>query len=118
MLIVFNAQQFSLLRQRRLEDRLIALLTDSEPEAAAVLAEPEGRAELHRQCERARGYGLENDHDLARYVIAAWLMGTDFDERIPAMADVLGSVDLHGSEKAQAIEQICTAIFQALAREP
>jgi hypothetical protein len=96
------------LRRLRISPEQIALLAAStergfEQRAAAFLREhfDDVRAlEPHAldtfvrtQLTRARLYRLETEHELVTYLVAAWMLGSDFDERLPpARASLRSSV--------------------------
>ena len=75
----------------------------------------EGRQTLRQQYERARGYGLETERDLGRYIVTAWTMGIDFDRRFPAMSQILNDPALTPTEKADGVERTALTLFALLA---
>lgn len=115
MAIAFNQHQMGRLTDRCFEQRLIQLLCRSDPAAGRAFQAPDGLAELRRQCAKARRCGMQAELDIARYVITAWLLGPDFDERFPAMAEILGSDRISASQKAEAIERVSVAVLTELA---
>lgn len=115
--MLISLSQLDALASSRFLDQLKAVICQSDPTAAAAFEAPEGQAELRRQCERARSYGLLSELDLARFVICAWLLGRDFDTRFSAMSEVLRSTDLFPSEKGEAIEAFCVVLFKTLAAD-
>jgi len=115
MAIAFNQHQMGRLSDRRFEQRLIQLLCRADPAAGRAFQAPDGLAELRRQCAKARRFGMQAELDIARYVITAWLLGPDFDERFPAMAEILGSDRISASQKAEAIERVSVAVLTELA---
>ena len=102
-----DADQVAELAERRFEKRLIELLIAGDPAAGAALSRPEGLPELRAQIARARSHRVLGELDIARYVITAWTLGADFDERFPAMAEILQTNRLTPTQKADALERVC-----------
>lgn len=111
-----QGDQLDKLAQRHFEARLTRLLLDTATGARGQLDTPAGQFALRGQIRRARGYGLTSELDIARYVVTAWCLGTDFDQRFPAMAQILGS-SLTPAHKAEGIERVCITVLSALARD-
>ncbi|GLR82322.1 hypothetical protein HUE56_09455 [Azospirillum oryzae] len=95
--------------------KMIRILTQSDPKAGPVLDAAEGQQTLRQQYERARGYGLETERDLGRYIVTAWTMGIDFDRRFPAMSQILNDPALTPTDKADAVERTALTLFALLA---
>ncbi len=98
--------------------KMIRILTQSDPKAGAVHDTAEGQQTLRQQYERARGYGLETERDLGRYIVTAWTMGIDFDRRFPAMSQILNDPALTPTEKADGVERTALTLFALLAEGP
>lgn len=114
MTLTFRAPQLAELSRVQFEGRLIDAIAELDPDAGRELRSPEGRRVFREQCDTARQYGLDTEFDVARYVVTAWLLGTDFDTRLPAMQQVLVSDRLRPAQKADAIEKIAIAVLQEL----
>ena len=112
--LAFSAEQMEALAMGAFLSRVVTLLVDADPSARDVLSDPDGHRILYRQYQRALSYGLTSELDLGRYIITAWLLGTDFDTRFPAMSQILNSPELTSGEKAQAIEDISITLFDVL----
>ena len=69
---------------------------------------------MKHQCRKAAGYGLTAELEIARYVIAAWLLGADFDTRFEAIAQILATDRMSPAGKAEAIERISLAVLGSL----
>ena len=115
MSLSFQSAQFDELARRRFESRLTRLIIEASPSAEGQIDTREGQQVLREQCQRAARYGLSAEIDVARYVVTAWLLGADFDERFPAMAEILNSPRLQPAQMADAIERVCTAVLAELA---
>lgn len=114
MPLALTPQQMNRAADRRFERRLADTLAQGDPQAAAELESPEGQALLRAQIKRAGAHGMKAELDVARYVITAWLMGPDFDEQMPAMAEILRAPSLTPSQKAEAIERVASTVLQQL----
>jgi hypothetical protein len=109
-----HADQVVLFGESASIDKVTTLLIESDPKASKVLASPEGKKILRQQFEKAQGYGLTSELDIGRYLITAWLMGLDFDTRLPAMQEILSAPNGTSEQKADAIEKVSVALFKTL----
>ena len=114
MAITFSQSQVWQLADQHFERRLAGVLANTDPQAAEAFATPDGMNELRLQCSQARTYGLESELDIAKYVISAWLLGQDFDERFQAIQECLSTDRLLPSQKAEAIERITMSVLAEL----
>lgn len=98
------------------EDRLYDFLCEEFPEAKD---EPpaELRAEIHRQVEKAKGYGLDTEQDVATYLTSAWMLGKEFDAEFPAAKDILTSPMRDSAMKAEDLAKLTERLFLALEEE-
>ncbi len=113
-MIHITGEQLNAAAAARFERQLIEAIADGRDDVRRTLSAPQGRAELRAQQRRAAGYGLRSELDVARYVITAWLLGPDFDERFPAMREVLSAPQLAAADKADAIERIAATVLAEL----
>ena len=82
-MIEMSPQQMSAFGDRSLDEfipRLVGVLAQSFP-AMYHVPEPEMHAFVKGQIQQAQKYGFETEQDFAIYVIAAWLLGPDFDTK-------------------------------------
>ena len=102
-----------------IENRLVATIREHHPEAAA-LDDEALRAGVRQQLDRAGAYGLDSERGAASYVYAAWLLGPSFDERIPAIGQILREPAMPPARKADALLDFCRCAFHAIdrARQP
>lgn len=114
MNITITNWQLSNLSSTRFENRLVDILSRGAPAAATYFATQQGIQALQEQCAKARSYGLKSELEIGRYVISAWLLGSDFDERFPSINEYLRTTRLTPSQKAEAIERIATAVLSEL----
>ena len=100
------------------EMRLVGLIRECYPQQCAALDDGQLRAAIAPQIARAKGYGLTDERSVATFVNAAWLLGDRFDERIPAMAQVLRAPDLNAKTKAKAVDDFQRVVFHSLRETP
>jgi hypothetical protein len=113
--ISLNTRQLEAASSARFERELIATIAGGREEVRRTLASPEGLAQLREQHKRANAYGLTSELEVARYVITAWLLGADFNERFPAMKEVLETQALSPAQKGDALERIASTLLGELA---
>lgn len=109
--------QFASAAASRFERKLIDLLADGREDVLRSLCSDDGLVQIRSQVNHARNYGLTAEAHLASYVVTAWLFGPDFDERIPAMNEVLTSASLTPAAKVGEIEAIAEKLLAILAEE-
>jgi hypothetical protein len=49
-----------------------------------------------------------------RFIVTAWLLGLDFDTRLPAMREILAEPRLSSTQKMDAIEALTTTVLNGL----
>ncbi|WP_394787797.1 hypothetical protein [Rhodoferax sp.] len=96
------------------EQRMVKLIGDTIAGARESVNSMAGRAFLQEQTARASRHGLLVELDVARFVITAWLLGSDFDSRIPAFVEILGDPTLLPSQKSKAIELVAANLLTEL----
>jgi predicted MarR family transcription regulator len=94
--------------------RLIAIIRRNHPDQAARMDFPTLVGAFRRQAAKASHYGLTDEHSAATYVYTAWLMGEEFDTRIPAVAQILADRRMKAAEKAQALGNFARLVFRTL----
>ncbi|MEP6502349.1 MAG: hypothetical protein ABJD97_03395, partial [Betaproteobacteria bacterium] len=92
----------------------VALIRKHHPERSAGIADDALGAEIQRQLQRALGYGLADERSAATYVHSAWLLGLEFDQRIPGLRQILVDPDLPGTRKADALNDFSRTVFTTL----
>ena len=100
--------------QHSFESRMSALIRQNHPRQAAALDDETLANEIRRQLGRATHYEMTDELSAATYIYAAWLMGPEFDQRIPSVAQILGSPDLSALAKANALDNFIVTVFHAL----
>ncbi|MFL6628724.1 MAG: hypothetical protein ACJ8IK_11125 [Burkholderiaceae bacterium] len=93
---------------------MVAIIRRHHPEQAARLDFSALVAAIHRQTARARHHGLADERSVATYVYTAWLMGEEFDRRIPAVAQLLADRTMSAADKSQALTNFSKLVFRAL----
>ena len=112
--MIIRESQLGQLATERLLDRIVDILCATHPDARPQLISEPGRRVLREQYGKANGYGLSSELDAARYVITAWLLGTDFDTRFPAMQEILRDASLSPERKADSIEGFSVTLLETL----
>ena len=108
MLVIRQEQLDAMRAQRaaRFEDRMVTHLRQVWPERWDALGETGARALIRAGIERARGYGMTAEHDVARYIDLMCAVRDDFDTdpRIPPwVAQLLTAPGLSGARKMDAL---------------
>jgi hypothetical protein len=111
---LISQAQWDQMGQDSFDARMIAILRRHHPEQAASVPFADLVAMIHRQLAHARGYGLHDERSAATYVHAAWLLGEEFDRRIPAIAQILRERRMTCLEKSAAIGHFCLLVFRTL----
>jgi hypothetical protein len=96
------------------EQRLIGVIRNFHPGRAAALDDAQLGAEINRQLRRATAYGLADERSAATYVHAAWLLGPEFDQRIPGIRQILVDPQIPAAGKAAALNDFSHLVFAAL----
>ena len=94
--------------------RLLAIIRRNHPEQARTMDLAATVGAFHRQAAKALHYGLTDEHSAATYVYTAWLMGEEFDTRIPAVAQILSDRRMKATEKARALGNFSRLVFRTL----
>ncbi len=118
-MLILSEQQLAALNaesEKLYLDRLLALLGECFPDAAEVPA-AELRQAVGEEIEKARGYGLLHEDEIAVYVVTAWQLGRDFDRFFPAATLVLESEDYSGPEKRDWLQEWTLVMFKELQGE-
>jgi hypothetical protein len=112
--MIIRKSQSDQLATERLLDRIVDILCATYLDARPRLTSGPGRRVLREQYGKANGYGLSSELDVARYIITAWLLGTDFDTRFPAMQETLRDASLSPERKAESIEEFSVTLLETL----
>jgi hypothetical protein len=109
-----SSEQWNRMGRDSFDARLIALIRRNHPEQAAKKDFGSLIGAFHRQMAKARQYGLNDEFSVATYVYTAWLMGEQFDTRIPAVAQILGDKKMLAPDKARALGNFSKLVFRTL----
>ena len=109
-----SSEQYAQLGRDSFDARLIAIIRRNHPEQAAKTDFATLVGAFHRQAAKAQRYGLNDEHSAATYVYTAWLMGEEFDTRIPAVAQILADKRMKAAEKAKALGNFSRLVFRTL----
>ena len=113
-MLQLRQDQFDSLAASWFERRLVKVIDDNLPGKHPDVSADAGNAFLREQMVQARRYGLVAELDVARFVITAWLLGANFDTRLPAFAEILNDPQLTPSQKSKAIELIASDLLATL----
>ena len=113
-----SSEQWTQLGRDSFDARLIAIIRRNHPEQAAKMDFATVVGAFHRQAAKAQHYGLNDEHSAATYVYTAWLMGEEFDTRIPAVAQILADRRMRAADKAKALGNFSKLVFRTLSGAP
>jgi hypothetical protein len=113
-MIAITSEQMARMGGLAFEARLADLIRTSYPDQCAAIDAAQLRAAIASQVARAARYDLHDERAVATFVNAAWLLGTNFDERIPSLSQVLTALELSAAAKTKALDDFCLAVFHAL----
>ena len=113
-----SSEQWKQLGRDSFDSRLIGIIRRNHPEQAAKMDFATVVGAFHRQAAKAQRYGLTDEHSAATYVYTAWLMGEEFDTRIPAVAQILADRRMKATEKAKALANFSRLVFRTLSGAP
>jgi hypothetical protein len=109
-----SSEQWSQMGRDSFDARLITVIRRNHPDQAAKLDKATLVGAFRRQQAKAAHYGLTDEHSAATYVYTAWLMGEEFDTRIPAVAQILADRRMKAPEKAKALANFSRLVFRTL----
>lgn len=110
-----SSEQWKQLGRDSFAARLIAIIRRNHPDQAAKMDFATVVGAFQRQATKAQRYGLTDEHSAATFVYTAWLMGEEFDTRIPAVAQILNDKRMKAAEKARALGNFSRLVFRTLA---
>jgi len=113
-----SSEQWSQMGRDSFDARLIAIIRRNHPDQAAKMDFASLVHAFHRQAAKAQRYGLTDEHSAATYVYTAWLMGEEFDTRIPAVAQILADRRMRAADKAKALGNFSKLVFRTLSGAP
>ncbi|WP_428034723.1 hypothetical protein [Amphritea sp.] len=93
--------------------RMRKYLYDSFPEARDVPVDDMETA-ITALTNRAAIYNLTQETDVAAFIVTAWLMGLDFDQKFTVVGNVLANFDLPSYEKTEFLWEFIEKSFATL----
>jgi hypothetical protein len=114
MSLIVSADQHEEMGVGRFLNSFTGLLCQTLPEAKGSLNTPDGQRILREQYAKATGYGFRSEREIARYLLTAWLLGSDFDKRYPAMAGILLNRAVPPAQRAADIGRLTVQLFETL----
>jgi hypothetical protein len=109
-----SSKQWAALGRGSFESRMIAIIRRSHPAQAAAIDDRALAAEIRRQLAKAQAYAMTDELSAATYVYTAWLLGPDFDVRIPSLAQILSAPTMSPAAKSAALGNFNVTVFHAL----
>ena len=113
-MISISQGQWDRLGRSDFESRMIAVLREQFPAQTAGLGDDQLAAPMPALVARAAGYGLVDEQSAAIFVLNTWLLGPDFDQRIPALQQILSAPQLSPGTKADALTNFSVTVFHEL----
>jgi len=113
-MFVLKPEQLTVLGERSFAQRFREVLVEAYPARAGRIPPSELEAQILKQARNAEEYGLLSEQPVATFVMTAWLLGPDFDEKIPAVQEQLSSNRLTENEKAEWLERFSVLLLQTL----
>jgi hypothetical protein len=109
-----SSAQWKQLGRDSFDARLIAIIRRNHPDQARRMDFASVVEAFHRQAAKAQHYGLTDEHSAATFVYTAWLMGEEFDTRIPAVSQILTDKRMKAADKARALGNFSRLVFRTL----
>ena len=113
-MLKISRAQWDTMGEASFDARIVAILRTHHPKQAAALPFADLVHVIHRQTARAALYGLNDECSTAQYVYTSWLMGEEFDTRIPSLRQILRDRTLTAAEKRTALSHFNQLVFGAL----
>jgi hypothetical protein len=112
-MLKISASQMQIMGHARFLGRLMEVLRLAFPEDPSENT-PEFRQTLEGVIERAHHHAIFQNHDVARYVCLAYMLGADFDTRFPAANFVLEDQTRPAEERLELLEFWADEMVKAL----
>ena len=113
-MISLSPAQWQQLGQRDFASRLVAVLREQFPDQTRGSTDAQLSSPIPELVERAGRYGLVDEQSAALFVFNAWLLGPDFDQRVPALQQILVDPKLSPGTKADALTNFSATVFHEL----
>jgi hypothetical protein len=113
-MITISPDQWARMGQASFESRLVRILREQFPDQTAAFSDATLAGPIPSLVERAHGYGLKDEQSAALFVLNGFMLGPRFDERIPAIAQILDEPTLSPGTKADALTNFTTTLFHEL----
>ena len=93
---------------------MVTIFREQFPEQTASFSSDQLTAPIPALVARAASYGLSDEQSAAIFVLNTWLLGPDFDQRIPGLQQILSSKQLSPGTKADALTNFSVTVFHEL----
>jgi hypothetical protein len=119
-MLKFHPEQPETFAQLSCDERIGRLLSDLTMDISGQVVAGSGSfsEEILEQLKRARQNGFTTERECARWVLAAWCLGDDFDRKIASIRELLNRQDVGPGYKALALELMVRAFFVSMAGHP
>ncbi len=111
--MIIRREQLASLGESRFRDRFRALLKECFEDARSISPD-DLNAAISSQLKKAERYGLTSEQPAATYIMSAWLLGSDFDARFPAVGERLADENTSQADKAKWLETFTTTLLDSL----
>src|SRR5262245_57740515 len=98
--------------ERAYEERVVDFLRERFDDARAMRRKDIAPV-VREQIGKAERHGLFTERQVATYVVTAWILGVDFDERFPVLRHTLRDMDIDPDQKAEVLAEHTTALLSA-----
>lgn len=106
-----QVEVFRALLRERFEDQVLVHVREFFPSRCNALGEDGTRALIRHGIDRARGYGIQREKDVCKYVDIAFVFGRDFDTEQPWAPSILRSA-ASGEQRIQALFDVAVRSAQ------
>ncbi|HEX7688056.1 MAG TPA: hypothetical protein VF453_10130 [Burkholderiaceae bacterium] len=113
-MISISQGQWDQLGRIDFESRMVGVLRKQFPEQTAAFTDRQLAEPMPALVARAAGYGLVDEQSAAIFVLNTWLLGPDFDQRVPALRQILNDKQLSPGTKADALTNFSITVFHEL----
>lgn len=117
MAIEVHKKQLSILSDEMMCLQIRELLKVEFKQDIEAMDQDELMRILQEQMGVARQYGLTKALSIATFVMAAWVLGVQFDTKMPAVYECLSNQDLTEQDKTTWLEQYTTTLLTKLGEE-
>lgn len=116
-MLQIEPDQLESIERASLAERVVEVLYASFPQETGPLDVDELVRQALQQVNRAQSYGLSEGTHVFRFVLAAWIFGPAFDERIGTLHTVLQDATTTPAARAERLERAVLDTLAALSHD-